>query len=171
MRVNVITLCYSPTLGVIDSAPLSDFVKDKELLSFREHFFRMDGVPHLLCVVSWQDRIVPLPAPARSNGSSSSPSPPAERKRNDDLLSDLSEADRVLFNSFREWRNQIATKEGVSHYLILKNRQVVELIRKRPQSLTALSQFEGIGPKKVEKYGKAILGLLKTTPAATETPG
>ena len=46
MRVQVLTLRYSATLGVIDSTPLSDFTKDKQVLSFRETFFRVQGVPH-----------------------------------------------------------------------------------------------------------------------------
>jgi ATP-dependent DNA helicase RecQ len=92
-----------------------------------------------------------------------------QRKQQDELLAGLDESQRILFNSFRQWRNQIATKEGVSHYLILKNRQVVELIRKRPQSLTALSQFDGIGPKKVEKYGQDILRLLAQPAEGQET--
>lgn len=37
MRVHVVTLRDLPTLGAFDTAPLADFVRDKEILTFREH--------------------------------------------------------------------------------------------------------------------------------------
>ena len=39
MRVKLFTFRYSATLGGFDDRPLTHFVRDKEVLSFREHFF------------------------------------------------------------------------------------------------------------------------------------
>ena len=58
MRVKLFTLRYSATLGGFDEMPVAEFAKDKELLSFREHFFVVNEIPHPACVLSWQDAVV-----------------------------------------------------------------------------------------------------------------
>ncbi len=154
------TLRYSSTLGSFDTSPLSDFAKDKEVLSFREHFFRVEGLPHLACVVSWQER------PQRAAAQQFSATAPREPR--EDPTAGLDEAERTLFNSFREWRNVVARRDGLFHYLVLRNSQIKELIQKRPRSLTALAQIDGLGKSKVEKYGPDILRLLAVTADAAE---
>ena len=47
MRVKLFTFRYSPTLGGFDDTPLQDFVRDKDVLGFREHFFRSRLQPQL----------------------------------------------------------------------------------------------------------------------------
>ncbi len=39
MRVKLLTFRYSSSLGGFDDTPLLEFTRDKEVLSFREHFF------------------------------------------------------------------------------------------------------------------------------------
>ena len=58
MRVRLFTFRYSATLGGFDDTALREFIRDKEVLSFREHFFAVNEVPHLACVLIWQDAIV-----------------------------------------------------------------------------------------------------------------
>ena len=54
MRVRLLTLRYSPTLGGFDDTPLQEFTRCRELLEFREHFYAVHEVPHLTCVLtSW----------------------------------------------------------------------------------------------------------------------
>ncbi|MEW6744864.1 MAG: HRDC domain-containing protein, partial [Planctomycetota bacterium] len=40
------------------------------------------------------------------------------------------------------------------------NRELLQVILKRPESLTALSHLDGIGPAKVKRYGQEILEQL-----------
>lgn len=53
------TFRYSATLGGFDDTPLSDFARDKEVIAFREHFYTVNEVPHVTCVVTYQDAVVP----------------------------------------------------------------------------------------------------------------
>ena len=39
MLARVITLRFDPVLSSFDDGPLRDFLKDKEVLSIRDHFF------------------------------------------------------------------------------------------------------------------------------------
>ncbi len=58
MRIKLFTFRYSSSLGGFDERALSHFIGDKEVLSFREHFFCVNDVPHLVCVVTWQEPVV-----------------------------------------------------------------------------------------------------------------
>jgi ATP-dependent DNA helicase RecQ len=46
MFVRVITLRFAPVSGIFDDSPLRDFLKDKEVLSIRDHFFIKHEVPY-----------------------------------------------------------------------------------------------------------------------------
>ncbi|MCZ0931662.1 MAG: HRDC domain-containing protein, partial [Oligoflexia bacterium] len=71
----------------------------------------------------------------------------------------LNEADRPLFNTLRQWRNERSKKEGIPPYIILNNKQLAEVCKRRPQSQYDLMKVEGIGKAKAEKYGEDILKL------------
>ena len=60
MRVKIMTLRYCAVLGGFDERPLVEFVRDKEILSFREHFYRVNDVPHFTCILTYQ---IPAIAP------------------------------------------------------------------------------------------------------------
>ena len=47
MRVKRLTFRYSSSLDGFDDTPLLEFTRDKEVLSFREHFFTVNDLPHL----------------------------------------------------------------------------------------------------------------------------
>ncbi len=47
MRVKLLTVRYSFSLGGFDDTPLLEFTCDKEVLSFREHIFTVNDIPHL----------------------------------------------------------------------------------------------------------------------------
>ena len=58
MRVRLFTLRYSSTLGGFDDSAVGEFLSDKEMLSFREHFFAVNNIPHLAYVVTQKRPVV-----------------------------------------------------------------------------------------------------------------
>ena len=153
MRVKLLTLRYSPSLGSFDQTPLEEFIRDKEITAFREHFFTVEGVPHVACVLTWQSAVVGVEMESTAKDLASEPPAKSARQPRPDPVARLSESERLLYNNLREWRADLATKEGIPRYVILTNRQLALIVTKRPVSLTALGQIEGIGAKKVERYG------------------
>ena len=152
MRVRLLTLQYSAALGGFDDRPLVEWVADKRLLDVREHFFLVDHKPHLACLVTYE---------GDSFRATQGLDGPAQKKSGSAVsVAGLAESERPLFESLREWRSSTARREGVPPYIILTNRQLVTLIRARPQSKSALQQLEGIGPERVKRHGDAILRLL-----------
>lgn len=169
MRVKLLTFRYSATLGGFDETPLVDFLRDKEVIAFREHFYSVNDVPHLSCVVHYQDAVVPREALEAARETPRRPTDNRRRNGAPDPCEGLDEAERALFNHLREWRASLAHDEGVPPYVILTNKQLVAIIRRRPNSPTALGHIEGLGPGKVKRYGSAILERLRGAPNA-ESP-
>jgi ATP-dependent DNA helicase RecQ len=154
--VKVLTLRYSPSLGGFDDRPLSEFVRDKEVLAVREHFFSVHDLPYLACLVTYQDSTV---AP----GDAVVP-PPVNRRRGDGeptaLLETLSPEDRVLFGTLRERRSSRARKDGLPPHVVFTNRELLAIVKAKPRSASALGAIDGIGTGRVERYGRQVLDRL-----------
>jgi ATP-dependent DNA helicase RecQ len=63
-------------------------------------------------------------------------------------------------DALREWRRQEAARRSVPAYVVLHDRTLAALATCRPSTLEALSTIPGIGPAKLEAYGKELLSLL-----------
>lgn len=181
MRVKLFTLRYSESLGGFDERPLDEFARDKELLAFREHFFAVNEVPHLVCIVTWQACAIPTSKAERSTVCASEEDRTApvrgdvvqKRARKADPLEALDEPQRVLFQTLRVWRAQKARVEGVPPYVVFTNRELVAIIQRLPDSSNALGNLPGIGKGKVGRYGDELLSLLpnaKPTESGEATP-
>ncbi|MBL8695350.1 MAG: HRDC domain-containing protein [Planctomycetes bacterium] len=165
MRVHLLTLRFSPSIGGFDDRPLTDFVRDKELLSIREHFFLVHEVPHLACVLTYQAPPVPTRpaiAPPRSPLPVSRPAPAPPREERFDIAPE----DLALFETMRDWRSERAKAESVPAFVILNNRELAAIVAAKPRTLSALGSIEGVGPAKTERYGAAILAKLHGSPPA-----
>lgn len=83
-------------------------------------------------------------------------------------LTGLSARDREAFEALRRWRYGQATSQGVPPYVILTNRNLFELVRRRPGSISALTGIHGIGRGKAERYGAALLALFADAKAEAD---
>ncbi|MFY9342886.1 MAG: HRDC domain-containing protein [Planctomycetota bacterium] len=171
----MLTLRFSPTLGRFDDAPLVALQQKVVLEGVREHLVQVGGEPMLLCVVSWQEK--PTAAMGTAQPSPCSEAAPAAQPAADEprgparpvgeLRNDLSDDDRILFETLRHWRRTKAHDEGVPSYVILTDRQLVELVRRRPNSRTGLHEIHGLGDKKIARHGQEILAILWPEAGAT----
>ena len=64
------------------------------------------------------------------------------------------------FERLRAWRRETALAHDVPAYVILHDATVREIAMRQPDSLEALAQVPGIGARKLEAYGAALLELL-----------
>ena len=65
----------------------------------------------------------------------------------------LDEATFARFSKMREVRKQLALEEGVPPYVIFTDEELAALAKVVPLTLAAMRALEGVGEKKVEKYG------------------
>ena len=157
MHAHIITLRFNAALEAFDETPLLEFVKDKHLLSIRDHFFTRHEIPYLALVLTYEQQEMGSPG-AKS------------RKTSDESWQKMIlEADLPLFNTLRHWRAERAKKDGVPPYIICTNRQLADMVNLKPQSLAGFERVNGFGKAKVEKYGKSILAFFRTEKTKSTT--
>lgn len=66
-----------------------------------------------------------------------------------------------LDHILREWRRAQAHQEGVPSYRVLSDRDIAEIVQKRPRTEEELSRCRGIGPVKLARYGHVLCRLVR----------
>lgn len=66
-----------------------------------------------------------------------------------------------LREKLERWRRDTAKKEDRAAYLILTNETLQSLVQAQPRTRDELAAIKGIGPVKLERYGEAIIALIK----------
>ncbi|MBU4611538.1 DNA helicase RecQ [Achromobacter sp. GG226] len=69
----------------------------------------------------------------------------------------LDPADEAVFLALRAWRASVAKDHGVPAYVIFHDATLREIARARPGSLDDLAHVNGVGDRKLQAYGEAIL--------------
>jgi ATP-dependent DNA helicase RecQ len=68
--------------------------------------------------------------------------------------------DDALFVRLKAWRTAQARSQSVPPYVVFHDATLAAIAAARPRDLDALSSIPGIGARKLERYGDAILGVL-----------
>ncbi|KAA9130346.1 DNA helicase RecQ [Microbacterium caowuchunii] len=84
----------------------------------------------------------------------------APRARRASASDTLAEGDRGLFEALREWRAQTAREQGVPAYIVFGDATLRALAEHRPAALADLDGISGIGAKKKDAYGEAVLEVI-----------
>ncbi len=77
----------------------------------------------------------------------------------------LAPADQPLFEALRAWRAERARQQGVPAYIVFADATLRALAELRPTTMDALNEITGIGAKKREAYGEAVLAIIAGLPA------
>ena len=75
----------------------------------------------------------------------------------------LDASDRGLFEALREWRAGVAKELGVPAYIVFGDATLRALAEHKPASLADLDGVTGIGAKKREAYGAAVLEVVASS--------
>lgn len=85
----------------------------------------------------------------------------ASRARKASAASDaVAEGDRSLFEALRVWRAETAREIGKPAYIVFGDATLRALAEIRPASMGDLDGITGIGEKKLEAYGDAVLAVV-----------
>jgi superfamily II DNA helicase RecQ len=89
----------------------------------------------------------------------------------------LSPEDFAVFSRLREVRKGLAERDGVPPYSVFTNEQLAVMVRQRVADTAGLEKIDGVGAARLEKYGAAVLevlrasgGVVKRGPAAGGQP-
>jgi ATP-dependent DNA helicase RecQ len=68
---------------------------------------------------------------------------------------------RPLFEALRGFRLERAREAGVPPYVILHDRSLRDIARRRPANLDALQTCHGVGPAKARRWGEDLLAVVR----------
>jgi superfamily I DNA/RNA helicase len=65
-----------------------------------------------------------------------------------------------VITRLKDWRSEVSKIQNAPPYIIMCNKTLEDIAEKMPQEPEDLEDIYGIGPKKIEKYGKEILSII-----------
>lgn len=98
--------------------------------------------------------------PAASKGKRKEPVVTKQEHKESAEQIDLDPQQEQVYNKLRQWRSNQAQTEGVPVYVVAHNSMLQQIAQRRVSSRDELLQIARFGPKRVEKYGDAILDVL-----------
>ncbi|MGC9349022.1 MAG: RecQ family ATP-dependent DNA helicase [Anaerolineae bacterium] len=78
--------------------------------------------------------------------------------------------DQALFDRLRSWRRREAKKRGVPPYVIFHDNHLRDIAMAKPQSEKALLAVKGVGSRKLEEYGDAVLKIVRRAMSQVANP-
>ncbi len=77
---------------------------------------------------------------------------------------DVTPATAALFERLRAKRLELARAQGVPPYVIFHDRTLAAMATFRPATLDDFRQLDGVGEKKLERYGEVFLAVVRESP-------
>jgi ATP-dependent DNA helicase RecQ len=68
-----------------------------------------------------------------------------------------------LLGILRSWRSETARKLNMPAYVVLHDATIEGIAASRPTTLSQLRGISGIGDKKLERYGDALIALINSS--------
>jgi ATP-dependent DNA helicase RecQ len=72
-----------------------------------------------------------------------------------------SEPDQELFRALRARRSALAKAEMVPAYVVLPDRSLIDMARRKPSTLDEMAGIHGVGEVKLKRYGDAFLEVIE----------
>ncbi len=153
MQIRVFTVPITDSGEML--AELNRFLAAARVLEIDQHFYQNDKGAY------WSFCVRYLSAPGNA-------APINLNKNKTDFKELLTEKEFAVFSKLRQCRKTIAANEAVPAYAVFTDVELAGIARLPQIKLEKLISVKGIGDKKVEKYGKALLDLLGTLNAENE---
>ena len=69
-------------------------------------------------------------------------------------------AEQALYGKLKDLRKEIAAREAVPAYIVFSDAALMDMCRRKPETLTDFSAVKGVGAVKLEKYGAAFVAII-----------
>lgn len=134
--------------GCFSDSEITNFLQGKELISVKDYLLEVVGKNFLVLIITYSVK-EDFSKIGRNEASTS-----------ENLMELLSDENKSLFDSLKNWRLLESKKQAIPPFIIFTNKQLAEIASLGPTTLNHLSQIDGIGPIKLERYGDAILKIV-----------
>jgi ATP-dependent DNA helicase RecQ len=84
----------------------------------------------------------------------------AVKTRTPDFASSLAPETARIFEALRAERSRLAKEQSVPPYVIFHDSTLIALASRKPRSLNDFNDIPGMGLKKIERYGAAVLAVV-----------
>jgi superfamily II DNA helicase RecQ len=159
MYIRIFTIQVDAETGQLDDRALHQFSLEHQILSIKSDFYQQGDLPEMNVLVTYRPKIKRPSQQWIQTRQHMDPVPDTIAKV------ELTDAQKVVYERIRKWRNQKAEELGYRSMNVFYNNQLKELVQIMPKSTTELQKIEGIGKGRVEKYGDELLKVLHATPA------
>jgi DNA helicase-2/ATP-dependent DNA helicase PcrA len=68
-----------------------------------------------------------------------------------------------LFDALKRWRRDRAEQDSVPAFVVFHDSTLAEIVSRHPRTLSDLRKVSGVGPAKLERYGREVLAVLDGT--------
>lgn len=140
MALHILTIPFNPAQAVFDDESVARFLINKRVQRLEPAFFIHEGKPYWSVYVEYEPILTADEKPI--------------------LKQSLTDGQATLLSKLRQWRKERADKDGVPVFIVATNKHLEQVILKQPRTLEGLRQIDGFGKKKLESYGRDILGLI-----------
>lgn len=139
------------------------FEKDGKLINFERAWLTREGRESGESAATWvslqgrqPERGAPGTAAAKARRSAGKKAAKAVAQ-----AGAIAEPDPVVLKALKDWRLKLAKEQGMPAFHILGNKTLNAIARAKPGNEKDLLAVHGIGPQKLEAYGRAILEVLR----------
>jgi ATP-dependent DNA helicase RecQ len=87
-----------------------------------------------------------------------------KRRGRDAPRMDLTGDDLALWEALRSKRRELAAGQGVPPYVIFHDTVLRQMVERRPRDLAELALLDGVGERKLARYGDDFLAVLRGYP-------
>ena len=87
-------------------------------------------------------------------------SPTKKYRKKDDI--EIKDNEIPLLQKLKELRLELAKKQNVPAFVVFADQTLLHMVETKPQTLGEMKQIIGIGPHKLEKYGKIFLDTISS---------
>jgi len=84
----------------------------------------------------------------------------AANERRPQVRTLVSDEDAPLLSALKAKRRALAEEQSVPAYVIFPDRTLIEMVENRPKTLDDMARINGVGAKKLERYGRAFLEVM-----------
>ncbi len=101
------------------------------------------------------------PTPSATPGAAVPVAAPAVTSPRQAPSSAETQYDPALFERLRSWRLTAAQQEGQKAFYVFPDATLERIAAAQPQTLEELEAVKGVGPKKLQQYGQAVLDITR----------
>lgn len=145
MQIRIFTLPLLPDAKDVEE--LNHFLRSNKIVDIKKDLAMVDGNSFWTFCITYM---------LSSHNNSDSTSSSGNRHSKVDYKEVLDEAAFARFAKMRKLRKQIAESEAVPAYAVFTDAELAEMAKLEVLDASNMLKIQGIGKKKVEKYGNAF---------------